>query len=102
MILEAVKDHVIPHVRGKTYAHKMWTASNENRKMVLKEKLNAIKMAKTNSATAYLTKITSVRVELAAIGEIIVPTELVRIALNVIPRLGRILWMALLHGKTFP
>jgi len=70
LILEGIKDHVIPHVREKTYAHEMWTAltslyqsSNENRKMVLKEKLKAIKMANTDSATTYLTKITSVRDE---------------------------------------
>lgn len=50
--------------------------------MVLKEKLKAIKMAKTDSATTYLTKITSVRDELAVVGETIAPTELVRIALN--------------------
>lgn len=38
LILDGVKDHVIPHVRGKTYAHEMWTAligvyqsSNENK-----------------------------------------------------------------------
>eukprot|EP00253_Pinus_taeda_P031251 PITA_31251 len=75
LILEGVKDHVIPHVRQKTYAHEMWTtltsvyqSSNENRKMVLKEKLKAIKMAKTCSATAYLTKITSMRDELAVVG----------------------------------
>eukprot|EP00253_Pinus_taeda_P023988 PITA_23988 len=71
----------------------MWTtltnvyqSSNENREMVLKEKLKAIKIAKTESATAYLTKITSVRDELTAIGEIIAPIELVRIALNGLPK----------------
>eukprot|EP00253_Pinus_taeda_P031070 PITA_31070 len=84
-----MKDHVIPHVRGKTYAHEMWTTlaslyqnSNENRKMVLKEKLKATKMANTDFATTYLTKITLVRDELVAVGEIIAPTELVRIASN--------------------
>ena len=93
LIVEGIKDHVIPHVRGKTYAHEMWTAltslyqsSNENRQMVLKKKLKAIKMAKTDNATAYLTKITSVRDELAVVGEIIAPTELVRIALNGLPK----------------
>ena len=25
-ILEEIKNHVIPHVRGKTYAHEKWTA----------------------------------------------------------------------------
>eukprot|EP00253_Pinus_taeda_P023365 PITA_23365 len=54
--------------------------------MVLTEKLKAIKIAKTESATTYLTKITSVRDELAAVGEIIAPIELVRIALNGLPK----------------
>ena len=25
LILDGVKDHVIPHVRGNTYSHEMWT-----------------------------------------------------------------------------
>ena len=46
LILDGIKDHCIPHVRGKRNAHEMWSAltnlyqsTNENRKMVLKEKL---------------------------------------------------------------
>ena len=48
--------------------------------------MKAIKMAKTDSATTYLTKITSVRDELASVGEIIPPTELVQITLNGLPK----------------
>ena len=50
IILDAVKDHVIPHISSKTRAYQMWDAltnlfqsSNENRKMVLSEKLKSIK-----------------------------------------------------------
>ena len=53
IILDAAKDHVIPHISSKTRAYQMWDAltslfqsSNENRKMVLREKLKTIKMAK--------------------------------------------------------
>ena len=53
IILDAVKDHVIPHISSKTRAYQMWDAltslfqsSNENRKMVLREKLKSIEMAK--------------------------------------------------------
>eukprot|EP00253_Pinus_taeda_P003842 PITA_03842 len=84
-ILDGVKDHCIPHVRGKRNAHEMWTtlsnlyqSTNENRKMVLKEKLKNIKMG-NDSATGYLTNITNVRDELVAIGEAIPPTELTEI-----------------------
>ena len=44
IILDAVKDHVIPHISSKTREFQMWDAltslfqsSNENRKMVLRE-----------------------------------------------------------------
>jgi hypothetical protein len=89
ILFDAVKDHIIPHVSSKTYVHEMWTAlknlfqnSNENRKMVLREKLKSIKMTKSESVTCYLSRITQVRDELGAVGEVIPSTELVRTALN--------------------
>ena len=43
VILDAVKDHVIPHISAKDHAFEMWTglkniyqSSNENMKMVLR------------------------------------------------------------------
>lgn len=87
-ILDGIKDHVIPHMRGKDHAFEMWIAlnnlyqsSNENRTMVLKYKLKATKMNKSESVIAYLTRITNVRDELAAIGEIVVDPELMRTSL---------------------
>ena len=64
IILDAIKDHVITHISSKTRAYQMWDAftslfqsSNENRKMVSREKLKSIKMAKAKGVTSYLTKI---------------------------------------------
>ena len=64
IILDAVKDHVIPHILSKTRAFQVWDAltelfqsSNENRKMVLREKLKSIKMAKGELVIYYLTRI---------------------------------------------
>ena len=64
IILDAVKDHVITHISSKTRAYQMWDAltslfqsSNENRKMVLREKLKSIKMAKAEGVIPYLTRI---------------------------------------------
>jgi hypothetical protein len=89
IILDAIKDHVIPHVTGKSNAYEMWESltklyqsSNENRKMVLREKLKGIKMTKTENVATYLTKITQVRDELGVVGEVIADNELVRTALN--------------------
>ena len=89
IILDAVKDHVIPHISAKDHAHEMWSAltrlfesSNENRKIVLREKLKSIKMVKGEVCMAYLTRISQVRDELAAVGEVVTGPELVHTALN--------------------
>ena len=93
MILDGIKDHVIPHVRGKYHAYEMWEAStklyqssNENGKMVLKEKLNAIKMKGFKGVVTYLTCIIDVRDELASIGEIVAEIEFVRTTLHGFPK----------------
>ena len=76
ILLDAIKDHVIPHVSRKSNAYEMWDAltklyqsSNENRKMVLREKLKSIKIVKDEEMFTYLTRITRVRDALAAVGE---------------------------------
>jgi hypothetical protein len=88
-ILDAVKDHVIPHVSGKDFTFQMWQSlcglyqsPNQNRKMVLQEKLRGTKMTKTDSVTSFLTRFSQIRDELAAVGEIVDPSELVRTTLN--------------------
>jgi hypothetical protein len=88
-ILDAVKDHIIPHVTGKDFAYEMWDSlcklyqsPNQNRKMVLQEKLRSIRMIKAESVTSYLSRFTQTRDELAAVGEIVDPTVLVRTTLN--------------------
>ena len=89
IILDAVKYHVIPHISAKDHAHEMWSAltglfqsSDENRKMVLREKLKNIKMVKGEACMAYLTGISQVRDELPAVGVVVTGPELVRKALN--------------------
>jgi hypothetical protein len=89
IIIDAIKDHVIPHVTGKTNAYEMWESltklyqsSNENRKMLLREKLKSIKMTKIESVSTYLTKFTQMRDEIGVVGEVVVENDLVRITLN--------------------
>jgi hypothetical protein len=76
IILDAVKDHIILHVTEKTHAYEMWASltklyqsSNQNRKMVLREKLHILKMSRSDTVTSYLTKITQIRDELGVVGE---------------------------------
>ena len=50
--------------------------------MVLREKLRSTRMARGESVTAYLTRVSQVRDELAAVGEMVDSAELIRVALN--------------------
>ena len=86
IIFDAIKDHVIPHISAKDNAHQMWTAltnlyrcSNENRKMVLREKLKSIQMNKGENMTTYLTRITQVR---DVLGLLILPCPIWSLYIN--------------------
>jgi hypothetical protein len=88
-ICDAVRDHIIPHLTGKDYAFEMWASlcklyqsPNQNRKMVLQEKLRSIQMLDFETVTSYLGRFTQIRDELAAVGEIVDPDFLVRTTLN--------------------
>jgi hypothetical protein len=101
IILDAIKEHVIPHVPGKSNDYEMWDSltnlyqrSNENWKMVLREKLKSIKMTKTENVVTYLTKISQVRDELGAFGEVVANSELVRTTLNGVPKQ----WVVFVEG----
>lgn len=89
IILDSVKDHIILHVSGRDFAYLMWESLsnlyqslNQNRKMVLREKLRSTRMAKGELVTAYLTRVSQVRDELATMGEIVDSAELIKVALN--------------------
>jgi hypothetical protein len=65
IILNAIKYHVVPHVSNKVHAYQMWEdlthmyqSTNENRKMVLREKMKSIWMAKSEGVNSYRTQIT--------------------------------------------
>jgi len=80
---------LISHVTGKTNAYEMWESltklyqiTNENRNMVLREKLKSIRMTKVENMITYLTRLTQVRDEVGVVGEAINYSELVRIELN--------------------
>jgi hypothetical protein len=89
IIIDGVKDHIIPHLSGKKTSKDMWEAltklyqlDNQSRKMLLREKLRSTKMARGDFVATYLTKFTQIRDELATVGETVDETELVRTTLN--------------------
>jgi hypothetical protein len=70
ILLDGVKDHLIPHLVEKKAAKEMWDA------------LTKLYPWYVQGVTSYLTRLTRVRDELAAVGDIILEEELVHIALN--------------------
>jgi hypothetical protein len=65
MIMDAIKDHLIPHISEKKMAKEMFDAlvslyqsENINRKMILRNKLRSIEMTRSDSVTSYLMKVT--------------------------------------------
>ena len=89
IILDGVKDHLIPHLADKKTAKDIWDTltklfeeKNENRKITLIDKLHSIKMKSDEGVTSYLNHVTQVKDKLSAIGETIPDSELVRIALK--------------------
>jgi hypothetical protein len=88
IILDAVRDRLIPHISEKS-TREMFAAltnlfqrNNTNRKMVLREKLKDTNMTKLDTMTSYLTNITQVHDQLETIGEVVSDEELVRMDLN--------------------
>ena len=78
VILDGVKDHLIPHLAKKKIAkdmsdtlNQLFEAKNENCEMVLKDKLHNVKMNKDEGVSSYLTHLVEVKDELAAVGEIV-------------------------------
>jgi len=89
LLLDGVKDHLIPHLAEKLTAKGMWDTlkslyenKNENRKMALKDKLHGTKMTRGENVASYLTRLRQIKDELSAVGEVIPDPELVRIALK--------------------
>jgi 2-phosphoglycerate kinase len=77
IILDGVRDHLIPHLAEKQTTKEMWDAlknlyeaKNENRKMALRDKLHSTRMAKGESVASYLTRVAQVKDELATVKKL--------------------------------
>jgi hypothetical protein len=93
VILDSVKDHLIPHLSEKKMTKEMFDAlvglfqsTNMNRKMVLRNKLRSVQMSRYDNVTSYFMRITQVHDQLAAIGEKMDDVELMNVALNGLPK----------------
>ena len=87
IIMDGVKDHIVPHFSGKKTTleiskdlESMYQSKNENRRMVLQDRMHNTNITK-GGVVPYLTRPTQIRDELGAVGSKIDDDELVRIAL---------------------
>ena len=81
---------------------KIYQTSNENRKMVLREKLKSINMVKDEEMATYLTHITQVIYELVAVGERAEDRELVRQALNGVAKSWEVFVKSIVSRENLP
>jgi hypothetical protein len=65
VIMDAMKDHLIPHLAEKQLAREMFKAlmnlfqsDNMNKKTILRNKLKSIKMSRFDNVTSYFMRIT--------------------------------------------
>jgi hypothetical protein len=96
-------------VTGKAHAYQMWAALtslyeslNENRKMVLHDRLRSIRMLKDESVSSFLARFTQIRDDLGVVGEVIVSNSLVRQALHSFTKPWGPFIRALLPGSIYP
>jgi hypothetical protein len=67
---------------------KLYQSGNQNKEIVLREKLKSTKISKTDTVASYLTRISQVHDELTTVGEVIKDDELVRTTLCGFQRSG--------------
>jgi hypothetical protein len=72
-----------------------------NRKMVLRNKLNSLKMSRYDNVTNYFMRITQVRDQLAIIVENMEDVKLVNVALNDIPKFWEPFFKGVCVGNIF-
>jgi hypothetical protein len=87
--IDSVKDHLVPHISKLKPAKAMFDAlrklfenSNTNRALALRQQLNHVKMTRADSIASYFMKVSELRDQLGAIGEIVTDREFVMITLN--------------------
>jgi len=88
IILEGVKEHIMPHLHGKATTNDMWRTilalyqgSSDAEKLSLKDKLRNIQMSKGEPIIMYLSKFTQVWDQLVGVGDTIADKDLVSLAL---------------------
>ncbi len=93
IIADSIKDHLIPHVSPLETPMKMYDAfarlfesQNINQRMTLRTQLKNVKVDKSENVQAYLSRVSQIKEQLHAIGDMVEEEEVVMTTLNGLPR----------------
>ena len=93
IIVDSIKDHLIPHVSSLDTPKEMFEAltklfegKNINRKMTLRTQLKTVKMQKSETIHSYFTRVSQINGQIEAIGDKVEAAKLVMTILNGLPR----------------
>jgi hypothetical protein len=93
IITDSIKDHLIPRVSSKKTPKEMFDAltslfegKNINRKMTLRNQLKGVKSMKSESMPSYFSRVSQIKEQLEAIGNMIKDAEVVMTTVNGLPR----------------
>ena len=93
IIVDSIKDHLIPHVSSLRTPKEMFDAfsrlyegKNINRKMTLRTQRKNVKMQDLESIQSYFTRVSQIREQIEAIGDSVEEVELVMTTMNGLPR----------------
>ena len=93
IIVDSIKDHLIPHVSSKKTHKQMFDAlsklfegKNISEKMTLRTQLKNVKMQSSETIQSYFTRVSQIKEQLEVIGDTIKEVELVMNTLNALPK----------------
>ena len=93
IIVDSIKDHLIPHVSSRRTPKEMFKAlsslfekRNINRKMTLRNQLKSVKIQKSKTMQSYFTRVSQIKEQLEAIGDMVEDAKVVMTTLNGLPR----------------
>ena len=91
LIMDGVKDHVVPHIARKNTANEMWTAlemmyhgNSAQRKMLLENQMRLFQMQKCEEIDPFIFRLQTIGDQLIAMGATSDEGLLVRTALNAV------------------
>jgi hypothetical protein len=101
IVLDSVKDHLIPHISELQTTRQMYEALSRlyeskdiSHNLTLRSQLRNMKMDNSEFVTSYLMRVSQIRDQLAAIGDVISDKELVTTTLNGFPTF----WIPFVQG----